>query len=99
MASGTRIATGFYVGTGSPLTVTTKIGFKPRQVEVWNISADPAYGMHAEGMDDDSVYKQKGGTTSVASSDGITLTDDGFTIGADTDLNVADEQVFYKAIR
>jgi len=99
MASGIQVVHGFFDGTGTPLAITTKIGFRPRKVELYNLSADPAFGVWYEGMDDDSLWKQKAGTTSVASSDGITPTDTGFSIGADTDLNVAGEQVAYTAYR
>jgi hypothetical protein len=90
-----RTIHGFFVGTGATLTIETKIGFRPRRVDLFNISADPAMAVHYEGMPAASVYKQKGGTTSLTSSLGITLTDTGFTLGADTDLNVDGEQVAY----
>ena len=99
MGSGAQVEHGSFIGTGSVLTITSRIGIKPRKVELHNVSADPASGVWYDTMADDSVYKQKGGTTTLATSNGITPTDTGFTIGTDTDLNVAGEQVSFTAYR
>jgi len=99
MASGTQVVHGAFVGTGAGLTIETKIGFQPSRVVLLNVSADPAKGEWQEGMTDDELYKQKGGTTTLATSGGITPTATGFTLGTDTDLNVSGEQVLYSAWR
>ena len=99
MGSGAQVEHGFFTGTGAVLKVTSRIGFKPRKIELPNISADPAFGVWYEGMPDDSVIKQKAGTTTNATTNGITPEDDGFTIGTDADLNVDGEQVAYTAYR
>lgn len=99
MASGTQVVHGAFVGTGAELTIETKIGFRPSRVVLLNVSADPAKGEWNELMADASAYKQKGGTTTMATSGGITPTASGFTLGTDTDLNVSGEQVLYSAWR
>lgn len=97
MASGNQIAKGAFVGTGVDLNVT-KVGFKPSFVKVWNVT-DPVTFEHVEGMADDSAYKDLDGTTTVATSNGITLLVDGFTLGADTDINVDGEVCHFIAFR
>lgn len=96
MASGQKTWTGAYVGTGSALSIT-KIGWKPRYVECFN-SADASVMKHFEGMPAASCAKQKAGTTSYVTSNGITLTDFGFDVGTDADLNTAGETVYFLAI-
>lgn len=94
MASGrSRTARGSFLGTGAVYEVE-KVGFKPQKVELINVD-DAAHATHIEGMGDASMLKQKAGTTTLETTNGITLTDSGFTIGADADLNVADERTFY----
>ena len=96
MASGrSRTVVGSFIGTGASLTIN-KIGFKPRALRFFN-QDDPAYGDYVEGMADDAVAKQKAGTTSWATSNGITLTSTGFTVGTDTDLNVDSERTWFVA--
>lgn len=94
MASGrSRTVVGSFIGTGSSYTVS-KVGFKPQSVELFN-QDDPAFGRHIEGMADASVAKQKGASSSFATSNGVTLTSTGFTVGADTDLNVDGERTWF----
>ena len=96
MASGrSRTVVGSFIGTGVSLTIS-KVGFTPRSLRLFN-QDDPAFGDYVEGMAADSVAKQKAGTSSFATSNGITLTATGFTIGTDTDLNVDGERTWYTA--
>lgn len=96
-------AVGTVEGTGSAITVTT--GFKPRFVLLLNIDGI-AIGMHVQGMTDAHVTKlvdSGAGATDIshATSAGITLSSTGFSIGADTDLNVggcSPETIWYVAI-
>jgi hypothetical protein len=91
----TRTVVGSFIGTGVALTIA-KVGFKPRALRLFN-QDDPAFGEHIEGMADASVAKQVDGTSSFATTNGVTLTDTGFTIGTDTDLNVDSERTWFVA--
>jgi len=100
MASGgSRCVTGAFVGTGSALDVP--VGFRPRAVEIINVTGN-CRGGWCEPMPDAAMAKivdSGSGTTdlSYVTSGGVTPADDGFEIGADTDINAADEICFYKA--
>lgn len=98
MASGAKSpAVGSFKGTGAVLNVRT-VGFRPRYVLVVNVSADNAKGEWFDGMADDSAVKHiTDGTISVITSDGITPLSDGFSLGADADLNVDGELVRFAA--
>ena len=97
MASGAaKVVRGSFVGTGSALNVRT-VGFRPRSVKVVNIDSDDE-GYWQEGFADGAVYKRlKAGGGEYLGSDGITPLSDGFTFGADSDLNVDGEIVHYEA--
>lgn len=95
MGSGvSRTFVGSVTGTGAALDVK-KVGFRPRNVRVVNVAAGGlCYGEWIEGMADASVVKTlTDGTISVPVTLGITPLADGFTLGADTDLNVLGEVV------
>lgn len=96
MASGQRTFVGAYVGTGSALSIE-KIGWMPKYVRCFNVD-DASIMEHFEGMADASCTKQKAGTTSVVNSAAITLTDKGFDVGTDADLNTSGETVRFLAI-
>jgi len=97
MASGGRRSFfGAFIGTGASLTIS-KIGFHPSRVDLVNVD-DPGFGTHVEGMPAASMAKQVDATSSFVTSNGITLNDAGFILGADTDLNVDGEQVFFTAM-
>jgi len=93
MGSGVnRMMTGAVTGTGSALNVRT-VGFRPRVVELLNVGGNVT-AKWVEGMADASAVKYiTDGTQSLITSDGITPLSDGFTIGADTDINVDTELV------
>ena len=92
-------------GTGAAITITA--GFKPSYVEVLN-----AEGLcllkHNAGMAAASGYKILTGIDATSdtvskhsfiSSNGITLTDTGCTIGTDTDINVNGEDLYVTCFR
>jgi len=98
MSSGvSRLMVGSFIGTGAALEVRT-VGFRPKYVKIFNVSADNAAGEWLQGMADDSAFKTiTDGTVSVITSDGITPLSDGFGVGADADLNVDGELVRWVA--
>ena len=95
MASGaSRWVSGAFVGTGSALQIKS-VGFRPKQVKLFNKDG-LALAEWFDPMPADSMWKQvTAGTLSFVSSDGIQQLVDGFELGADADLNVADEVVYY----
>jgi hypothetical protein len=98
MASGmSKVVRGSFLGTGAAINIRS-VGFRPRSVHIWNLSG-LATGVWLEGMADASAFKEvTAGTKSLVTSDGITPLSDGFTLGADTDLNVSGELVRFEAI-
>lgn len=97
MSGASKCRVGSVTGTGATLEVR-KLGFRPRYVKVFNVSADNAAGEWLEGMADASAFKTiTDGTVSVITTLGITPLSDGFSLGADTDLNVDGELIRYVA--
>lgn len=100
MASGgSRCVTGAFVGTGAALDVP--VGFRPRAVEIINTDGACRADWTAE-MPDAAMAKvvdSGAGATdlSYVTSNGVTPADDGFSLGADTDINVSGETCYYKA--
>ena len=96
MSGGTRQVRGSLKGTGATRDVTT-VGFRPSKVEVFNVDGD-CLAFWQDTMPDDSAMKTiAAGTTAQITSDGITPLANGFTLGADTDLNVSGEEVHWTA--
>ena len=95
-----NIATGAYITTGTAAAFTITTGFVPRYVKVVNINASGLVQIEwFNGMDDAAGIKTAAnGTRSTLTTLGITPTDDGFTVGLDTDLNVTSEQLYWIAI-
>lgn len=98
MASGgASVRTGAFRGTGAALNVRT-VGFRPRYVRVVNITSRDEIEWF-EGMADAAGVKRvAAGTGTLLTSKGITPLADGFTIGDDTDLNVAGEICHYVCV-
>lgn len=95
-SSTTKVMRGSVVGTGSAINVQT-VGFRPKSVKLINADSDDEGYWH-DHMADDSLFKRvKAGTASVVTSAGITPLADGFTFGADADLNVSGETVHWEA--
>lgn len=96
MSSGvSRVVTGAYIGTGSALSIA-KIGFQPRVLLLLN-EDDPSTVTMTDTLPADGGLKQKGGTTSLIGSNGVTLTNAGFDVGTDADLNTDGETVHFVA--
>jgi hypothetical protein len=93
-----QVATGRYLDTGTVAAYTFVLGFKPRYVKVDNITSRDGLEWF-EGMADAHALKTvAAGTRTAITSNGITPTEDGFTLGLDTDVNVTSEQVSFVAI-
>lgn len=94
----TRIKTGTQDGTGAAISIVC--GFRPRYVKVVNVATGGLCSIeHIDTMAAASGFKGvTAGTKTFISSNGITLNDFGFTIGADTDVNVSGEAIHYIAI-
>lgn len=89
-----RVATGRYLDTGTVAAYTFETGFKPRYVKVVNLAASSSSFEWFEGMADDSAWKvSTSGAFSLVTSNGITVSANGFTLGLDTDVNVSSEQI------
>jgi len=88
-----RMATGTYLDTGTVAAYEySDLGFKPRYVRVLNeTSGDQIEWI--EGMADAEGFKRiAAGTGAIVTSNGITVSARGFTLGLDTDINVTSEQ-------
>lgn len=95
-----RHAVGRYLNTSTAAAFDITCGFKPRVVRVMNLngSGDVALEWY-EGMADASAIKIGiDGARSVITSLGITVSEGGFTVGLDTDLNVTNEQLSWEAL-
>jgi hypothetical protein len=79
--------TGSVIGTGSAIDVK-KVGFRPRMVRIFNVSTACQAFWNKE-MPDAAAYKVVGatGVGSYVSAGGITSLANGFTIGADANIN------------
>lgn len=101
MGSGVnRMMTGSFTGTGSAINVKT-VTFRPRKVEIFNVSG-VCMAIWTNTMADASAFKKVdsgAGATDISfiTSNGITPLSNGFTLGADTDLNVSGETVHWVA--
>ena len=86
-------------GTGAALSFTC--GFKPKYVKVINVAAGGLCTLeHVDTMAAASGFKGiTAGTKTFITSNGITLTDTGFTLGADADVNVNGEALHVIAFR
>lgn len=97
MASGgTRIKNGAIAGTGAALNVRS-VGFRPSKVELINKASSDKLTWTDKMADAEGHKQVAAGTSSYLSANGITPLSDGFTIGADADLNVSGEQIFWTA--
>jgi hypothetical protein len=95
-----RVATGRYLDTGTVAAYDfTTLGFTPKYVRVSNVTSRDMLEWF-EGMADASAVKTvAAGTRTLITTLGITpITNKGFTLGLDTDVNVTSEQVSWLAI-
>ena len=88
---------GRYITTGTAAEFDIEVGFKPRYVKVVNVTSRDQLEYY-EGMDDASAVKTvAAGTRTLITTLGITVSDSGFTLGLDTDVNVTSEQLSWVA--
>lgn len=94
-----NVATGRYLDTGTVAAYPITLGFRPSYVKVQNNTSGD-YMEWYDGMADASATKCTGatGAMSLITSNGITVSANGFTIGLDTDVNVTSEQISWLAI-
>ena len=95
-------AIGRYKDTGTAAAFTITTGFLPRYVKIMNVDGI-CMEEWFEGMADASAVKTVDsgtGTTDIIkiTSNGITVSSSGFTVGLDTDLNVSGEQLSWIAM-
>ena len=97
-----RQATGRYLDTGTVAAYDFECGFKPRYVKVQNLVHGGATGATLEwyeGMADASAWMSAiAGDGSLITSDGITVSENGFTLGLETHTNVTSEQASWLAL-
>lgn len=99
MASGVnRVVVGAVIGTGVAMNIDT-VGFRPKLVRVVNAGATGLSRFEwFKGLADASAVKTvTNGTISVVAVDGITPRAKGFTLGADANVNIAGEIVYFEA--
>lgn len=105
-ASVTNVAVGSYLTSSTAAAITITTGFKPRYVKVVNVTAASTglvqmewfEGMTAaNGIKTNDEGTSETGVTLITSL-GITVSETGFVIGLDTDLNVINEQLHWMAI-
>lgn len=99
-ASVMQIAVGRYIDTGIVAAFTITTGFRPLYVKVVNLNASGDVTIEwFHGMADDSaILRGIDGAQSLITTLGITQNADGFTVGLQTDLVVASEQLSWLAI-
>jgi hypothetical protein len=89
---------GRVLDTGTVAARDITLGFKPRVVRVINVTSRDMMEWY-EGMADASAVKTvAAGTRTLITSNGITPTANGFTIGLDTDVVVTSEQISWEAV-
>lgn len=99
MASGAKSpAIGSFKGTGSALDIKV-VGFRPRLVRVVNVASGGKCRLEwfKDMADDAAVKTATAGTITILTEKGITPLADGFTLGADTDVNVDGELCHFEA--
>jgi hypothetical protein len=93
-----NMAVGRFLDTGTVAAAKITTGFKPRYVKVINVTSGDSMEWF-EGMAAAAGVKQvAAGTRTLATSNGITVATDGFTIGLDTDVMVTSEQISWIAM-
>lgn len=94
-----NMAVGRYISTGTAAAFKITTGFKPRYVKVQNLAATGSTTEWYEGMTAAYAVKRvTAGDFTMPTSLGITVAEDGFTVGLDIDLNVISEQLSWIAI-
>lgn len=97
-ASVNNVAVGRYITSSTAAAITITCGFKPRYVQVMNETSGDSEEWF-EGMTAAHAMKRiAAGTCAAITSLGITVANDGFVIGLDTDVNVINEQLSWRAV-
>lgn len=92
--------TGGYIGTGAEKTIAGDlVGFKPAKVSIYRGTTRLDKCEHIEGMADATHFLDKGddGVRSLVSTQGITLTEFGFTVGTDASVNNSGDTYYFHA--
>lgn len=92
-------AVGRFIDTGTVAATSFTLGFKPRYVKVVNVDSGDVFEWY-EGMAAASACKTTGstGARTKVTSNGITVSENGFTLGLDTDVLVSSEQISWVAV-
>lgn len=92
-----NLTVGRYLSAATAAAITITLGYKPRVVRVYNVTSGDMMEWF-EGMTAGHAVKTvAAGTRSIITSNGITVSDGGFVIGLDTDVNVISEQLSWVA--
>lgn len=94
MGSLSQVKVGTYTGTGAAQTITT--GFKPTLVLMFNQTDGDTLSGHIQGMTAATAFTIAAAVA--AATNGITLTDRGFTVGSDSSVNESAKVFVYVAI-
>lgn len=87
---------GSFKGTGASLNIIT-LGFRPRVLKLMNVDGLCELKWQQGMADASGVKTVTDGTISHITTLGITPLSNGFTLGADTDVNVSGEEVHFEA--
>ena len=91
-------AVGRHLNSSAEAAFTVVCGFKPRYVRVVNLT-DKIEGEWFEGMTADYMLRTvAAGTRTHQTSNGITITDTGFTMAADSSVNGNNKQLSWIAL-
>ncbi len=92
------MAVGRFFDNGTVAATAFTVGFQPRYVKVVNVDSGDMFEWY-EGMAAASACKTLGstGVRSKVTSNGITVSASGFTLGLDTDVLVSSEQISWMA--
>jgi hypothetical protein len=90
--------TGAFTGTGAEITlIGAKVGFRPSYVRIAN-ETGPVLEWF-DSMDPGTALKRnEAGASTFLTTEGVTPLDQGFSLGAAADVNVADEQLYFFAL-
>lgn len=100
MSGGRRIVNGSFVSDGNARTIHT-VGFRPERVDIKASAGQEASWFKSgggEGMPDASMHRRTAaGVGTFAVVNGITPVGDGFTLGADAQINVNGVTLYWSA--
>jgi len=98
MASGAaKVYHGSYIGTGAAKTIDS-VPFPPKSVEFVNITDGTTTAFKWAGMDGSTFVKVVADAGPVAATtQGVTLTDDGFDLGTDAAVNESGKTFLFRA--